>query len=517
MEISPSSLPFSTAEGAEGTPSAPAPDAQARAAQAALSVLAQKSTLETKPSEFALTKTLIATLQTAAATQGGLAGLLTDLVQAQTVKDVPAQVRAAITAVLVVSAPIRHATTDAEITALLVKHETPPPSAPPTRPGLLAPQSLATTPHAPIVPAIKSALHTLQHALQAWSPEPAAPQTAAPAPQTPAPAAPTATALPQPTAQAGTQRNASQPLPPAIPPAPQSAPTVQPLPAQAQLTSAPQTVTVTPPLVPAPPPPLTAAPAPVTAATPLAPPQPGIPIAGSGNDIASAMVSLIIMQQLPKLSGATTAPPRLTHKEAPVHAPAEIPPLVPAVPGSAYRNAQLNPRLPTLAKWPPGADAGFVARILAQRTVTALAQLQLLEVSAQLQRPDERPAANAPEPRWTFELPITTPQGHATARFEISRDTYKAKSGAQAVVWRAGFSTSIEPLGPVHAQIALMGRNAWVSLWAEREATMKTLEAQQQQLQQTFTAENVTAEVICCLGVPVPRHAASGSLVECAV
>ena len=512
MEISPSSLPFGTAE---RTPSAPAPDAQARAVQAALSLLAQNSTLVTKPSEFALTKTLIATLQTAAATQGGLAGLLTDLVQAQTVKDVPAQVRAAIAAALAVSAPIRHAVTDAEITALLIKLETPPPPAPPARPGLPAPQSTAAAPQAPIVPAIKIALHTLQHALQTWNPEPAAPQIATPASQTPAPATPPASALPQPATQEGTQRNAPQSLPPAFPPALQSAPPTPPILAQTQTATAPQTTT--PPSAPAPSQPLATAPAPLTLATPPAALPSGVPIAGSGNDIAGAMVSLIIMQQPPKLPFATATPPRLTHKEAQVQAPAEIPAIAPAVPGSAYRNAQLNPRLPTLTKWPPGADAGFVARILAQRTATALAQLQLLEVSAGLQRPDERPAANTPEPRWAFELPFTTPQGNATARFEISRDTYKAKSGAQAVVWRAGFSTSVEPLGPVHAQIALLGRNAWVSLWAEREATMKTLQAQQQQLQQTFTAENVTAEVICCLGVPVPRHAASGSLVECAV
>ena len=484
MEISPSSLPFSTAD---GTPPAPRLDAQAKAVQAALSLLAQNSTSVTTPSEFALTKTLIATLQTAAATQGGLAGLLTDLVQAQTVKDLPAPVRAAIATALAVSAPIRHATTDAEITALLVKHETPAPSA-------------------PITAVIKAALLTLQNALQTWSPEPAAPQA-------PAPPAPPAAALPQPAVQTGTQRNVAENLPLAIPAAPQSEPSAPPVPAQTQLASAPQTVPATP--AHAPPQPLATSPAPATPATPLAALPTGVPLAGSGNDIAGAMVSLIIMQQPPKLTGTTAAHPRHTRPDPQAPVPAATPVL--AVPGSAYRNAQLNPRLPAPAKWPPGADVGFVARILAQRTVTALAQLQLLEVSAQLQSPSERPAANAPESRWTFELPFTTPQGNAAARFEISRDTYKARSGAQAVVWRAGFSTSVEPLGPVHAQIALLGRNAWVSLWAEREATMKTLEAQQQQLQQTFQSESVTAEVICCLGVPVPRHAASGTLVECAV
>lgn len=507
MEISPSSLPSSTAE---GTPTAPRLDAQARAVQAALSLLAQNSKSVTTPSDFALTKTLIATLQTAAATQSGLAGLLTDLVQAQAVKDVPAQVRAAITAVLAVSAPIRHAATDAQITALLVKHETPaPPSAQPARPGLPEPHSTAAAPHAPIIPAIKAALNTLQHALQTWSPE-------APAPQAPAPAVPPVTALPQPVIQAGTQNNAAA-LPLSIPVAPQSAPPAPPLPAQAQSATTPQTVTASPSPVPVPPQPLAAAPAQATAATPLAAPPTGVPIAGGGNDIAGAMVSLIIMQQPPKSAGATAAHPRLAQKEAPTQVPAEIPVLTPAAAGSAYRHAQGNPHFPAPAKWPPGADAGFVAKLLAQRTVAALAQLQLVEVATQLQRPDERPAATAPEPRWTFELPITTPQGYATARFEISRDTYKTKHGAQAVVWRAGFSTNVEPLGPVHAQIALLGRNAWVSLWAEREATMKTLEAQQQQLQQTFQNESVTAEVICCLGVPVTRHAASGSLVECAV
>jgi hypothetical protein len=57
----------------------------------------------------------------------------------------------------------------------------------------------------------------------------------------------------------------------------------------------------------------------------------------------------------------------------------------------------------------------------------------------------------------------------------VSRDARAPKSDPQARVWRARFSLDVEPMGPVHAMIALTGARTSVSLWAERLTTATQL------------------------------------------
>src|SRR5262249_57106053 len=74
-------------------------------------------------------------------------------------------------------------------------------------------------------------------------------------------------------------------------------------------------------------------------------------------------------------------------------------------------------------------------------------------------------------PRWLFEVPFATPQGSTVAQFEIARDGHRAPADGAKAAWRARFSLDLEPIGPVHAQIALTGTRAAVTLWAERPDT----------------------------------------------
>ena len=74
-------------------------------------------------------------------------------------------------------------------------------------------------------------------------------------------------------------------------------------------------------------------------------------------------------------------------------------------------------------------------------------------------------------PRWLFEVPFATPQGSTVAQFEIARDGHRAPAEGAKPAWRARFSLDVEPIGPVHAQIALTGTRAAVTLWAERPDT----------------------------------------------
>ena len=159
----------------------------------------------------------------------------------------------------------------------------------------------------------------------------------------------------------------------------------------------------------------------------------------------------------------------------PAAGPAGLPPPVSAPP-PPYRGAPpsaqpaVPPSLPAYA--PPGAMA---QRLLAE-TDAALARHALLQLASL----PEAGAASPPAQRgaqWAFEIPFATGQGSAIAQFEISRDGHGAATSASPSVWRVRFSLNVEPMGPVHALIAVAGERAAVTLWAEREASAARLRA----------------------------------------
>ena len=63
------------------------------------------------------------------------------------------------------------------------------------------------------------------------------------------------------------------------------------------------------------------------------------------------------------------------------------------------------------------------------------------------------------------------------AQFEISRDGGGSEVEAAKRVWRARFSLDVEPAGPVHALVSLIGDRTSVRMWAERPATAAQLRA----------------------------------------
>ena len=448
----------------------------------------------------ALTNTLLAALQSAAARQGGMATLLLDLVQAQSLPVVPAQVQAAITKVLDVSAPLRTLETEDEVSVALTGSDavqTRNPGSTTSQPPLLA------APVLPLVSAIRAALVNLQQSLDTWSSDaevtppqanaaPTQPVAANPLPSIPAgiPAATTLSGQPTPVRATPAATEPSQP--------PSGTEVVS------QVVLASRQLQANP-LAPA----ATVQQAIVSTAPVIQP----TPTQSETPDIADATAALLVLQQSVKLPNPNS---NRTHGSGPRAEPVasanarETSLLLPG-----YRKTPSNAPPPQLAKLPSDAEASAVARILGQRTESALTQVKLIEISTQLRQPSDRQSATAShDPAWTFELPLPTPHGEAKGKFEVSRESYKGKSGVHAQVWRARFSINVEPLGPVHADVALLGKNAWVSIFAERESSMQTLEAQQQLLQHSFRAENVAAEVTCNLGSPPPRPVSSTRLLD---
>jgi hypothetical protein len=118
--------------------------------------------------------------------------------------------------------------------------------------------------------------------------------------------------------------------------------------------------------------------------------------------------------------------------------------------------------------------------------------------------------------RWNFEIPFATPQGTAIVQFEVSRDGRAPQSDPQTRTWRARFSLDVEPMGPVHASIALSGARTSVTLWAERHSTAARLQDNAPLLSDALrAAELEPADFQLRVGAPpAARQAAPGRFMD---
>jgi hypothetical protein len=200
-----------------------------------------------------------------------------------------------------------------------------------------------------------------------------------------------------------------------------------------------------------------------------------LPAAVAPKTAAMAELARATLAVLPDSAAPpATAPDDSAHVAA-VRAPAA------ATPPPPYRGAPTAAQ-PAVA---PSISADMaprdIGKVLLGETDAAIARQTLLQAAS---LPDHLAASSsnaltirndATGPRWLFEVPIATPQGAAVAQFEIARDGRHAPVEGIKPVWRARFSLDVEPIGPVHAQIALIGTRTAVTLWAERPDTSAQL------------------------------------------
>ena len=81
------------------------------------------------------------------------------------------------------------------------------------------------------------------------------------------------------------------------------------------------------------------------------------------------------------------------------------------------------------------------------------------------------------------------------AQFEISRDGGGSEAEAAKRIWRARFSLDVEPAGPVHALVSLIGEKTSVRMWAERPATAAQLRAGAAQLSQALSKAELSPAI----------------------
>jgi hypothetical protein len=159
-------------------------------------------------------------------------------------------------------------------------------------------------------------------------------------------------------------------------------------------------------------------------------------------------------------------------------------------PPPPYRGAPLSAQQPSAASIAPDMLPHETAERLLGATDGAIARTTLLQAASLPEQPGAQ-RIDQGAPRWTFEIPFMTPQGTGVAQFEVSRDGRSAKSDAPDATWRARFSLDLEPMGPVHAMIALSGERASVTLWAERAATAAQLNDNAPLLNQALRAAEI--------------------------
>jgi hypothetical protein len=189
----------------------------------------------------------------------------------------------------------------------------------------------------------------------------------------------------------------------------------------------------------------------------------GMPTGPSPSPDADLKAAMLVLRQM--LSAWAEGSPRTSSASA-TAASAPPPP---------YRGAPPSAQAVASASLPTFAPSGAAAQRLLAETDAALARQTLLQV-ASLPESDTGGPHGAARAAWAFEIPLALGQGNAIAQFEVARDGH-AGGTEPSFTWRVRFSVNVEPVGPVHALIALAGSRAAVTLWAEREASVAHLRA----------------------------------------
>jgi hypothetical protein len=171
---------------------------------------------------------------------------------------------------------------------------------------------------------------------------------------------------------------------------------------------------------------------------------------------------------------------------------------------------------PTIATIDGATAPHEAVKTLIAATDGALSRQTLLQAASLPSQPGGAGHIDNAGPRWLFEVPFATPQGTNVAQFEISRDGKAAKpEEGIGAVWRARFSIDVEPIGPVHAQIALRGARTAVTLWAENPESAARLRAGAAKLTDALRAADLDpGEPVVREGAPRSRAMPAGHFLD---
>jgi hypothetical protein len=237
--------------------------------------------------------------------------------------------------------------------------------------------------------------------------------------------------------------------------------------------------------------------------------QPALP---GGGDLKAALTSLkdALTNWIAKEQGAdpNIAPAKPL---APTSVPLPLPQR--AILPPPHRLAPTMPQAPLPASLPDDASAREAAQHLLNKTDGALARQTLLQIAS---LPDDTATRmEQAGPRLTLDIPLSVPQGTGVAQLRVEREPAKREGPDIRPLWRAQFSIDVEPIGAVHASIALFGERAAVTLYAERDASAQRLREGLPVLEASLKdAAFETGELLCRAGAPSAPRSAPGLFVD---
>jgi hypothetical protein len=158
-------------------------------------------------------------------------------------------------------------------------------------------------------------------------------------------------------------------------------------------------------------------------------------------------------------------------------------------------------------------SAAEIEQALLAQTGAALARLRLSQAASM---PDDGEARrDRPAAEWTFEVPFIVDGKTMMVQFLLERDGV-ADGDRGAAEWRLRFSLDAgQPIGPVHALVALSHGALSVTLWAETDTGARLLRRQAAQLDQTLQNADLNISLVAIHnGRPPSRDEPSGAFVD---
>lgn len=178
-----------------------------------------------------------------------------------------------------------------------------------------------------------------------------------------------------------------------------------------------------------------------------------------------------------------------------------------------HRLAPTIAQAPLPASLPDEASAREAAQHLLKQTDGALARQTLLQIAS---LPDENASrAEQAGARLTLDIPLAVPQGTGVVQLRVEQEPSRRDGPDIRPLWRANFSIDVEPIGPVHASIALFGERAAVTLYAERDESATMLREGLPVLEASLKdAAFETGELLCRAGAPSAPKSSPGLFVD---
>ena len=178
-----------------------------------------------------------------------------------------------------------------------------------------------------------------------------------------------------------------------------------------------------------------------------------------------------------------------SHADAPLRTGPHLPPPAPGAPPAAQPPSD-PAQVRAAAQMPPDE---FVPRVMSE-TDSAIARINLHQIAS---LPDDRAAAargDAPDARWSCEIPVNVDGRTAMFGFVIERDGRHAQQDKDKKKWRVRAALDLEDTGAVEADVRLQGEAVSAVILAERGETVRMLEDALPLLRDGLTAAGFEVE-----------------------